>query len=334
MAIYSIAALYQFVSLPDYEQLKEPLLSKMLNSEIKGTVLLAAEGINGTVAGKPEAIEAFLEWLSSDAIWHDRLTALEIKFSTADEVPFPRCKVKLKKEIVTMGIPNADPAATVGTYVDPQEWNALISEPDVLLIDTRNDYEVKLGQFNGATNPKTETFREFPEYAKRTLDPAKHKKIAMYCTGGIRCEKSTSFLKSMGFEEVYHLKGGILKYLEKVPEEESLWEGECFVFDERVAINHQLQPGNYEQCHACRLPLAPDDLKHPYYVAGESCPNCYSDKTPEQRARYRERQKQIDLAQQRGEKHTGEQAATIRQRRRAEKKAAKENQRTQNQGRA
>ncbi|KZX83117.1 hypothetical protein A3717_34925, partial [Alcanivorax sp. HI0013] len=210
--------------------------------------------------------------------------------------PFLRTKVKLKKEIVTMGVEGIDPNRTVGTYLSPQEWNAVISDPETLLIDTRNDYEVEVGTFKGAINPETRTFREFPEYVKETLDPARHKKVAMFCTGGIRCEKSTAYLKEQGFEEVYHLKGGILKYLEEMPKEESLWEGECFVFDERVTVDHDLNPGEFDQCHACRRPISEEEKASEKFQLGVSCPKCFDESSPEQKARFAERQKQIELA--------------------------------------
>ncbi len=227
-----IAALYRFVALDDYRELQAPLLAEMQRLDILGTVLLAHEGINGTVAGSETHINALLDWLETGECWRDRLTGLEIKKSWTDTPPFARCKVKLKKEIVTMGIEDINPEQSVGTYVDPADWNALISDPNVILIDTRNEYEVQVGAFRGAINPHTTNFRQFPGYAQRELETYKNKKVAMYCTGGIRCEKSTAYMKSLGFEEVYHLKGGILKYLEEVPREESLWEGECFVFDD------------------------------------------------------------------------------------------------------
>lgn len=324
---YCVAALYRFISLPEFELLKPALLECMQENNICGTLLLAVEGINGTVAGTEQDIDALLDWLRTDEIWQGRLTATEVKKSWTDERPFHRCKVKLKKEIVTMGVEGIDPNEVVGTYIDPKDWNDLISDPDVVTIDTRNDYEVKIGQFKGAIDPNTKTFREFPDYAQRELDPQKNKKVAMYCTGGIRCEKSTAYMKSLGFEEVYHLKGGILKYLEEVPKEESLWEGECFVFDERVAVDHDLQPGHYVQCHACRMPLDAEDLKSEHYVPGESCGYCHDQVTPEQRERFREREKQIRLAAERGESHIGESFEEVRDRRRAEKAQLKEEQR-------
>jgi len=229
-----VSALYKFVTLDDYATLRKPLLKLMEEHQLKGTLLLAKEGINGTIAGDRKGIDALLAWLRADP----RFADIETKESYEQAMPFYRSKVKLKKEIVTMGIDGIDPKNIVGTYVKPKDWNALISDPDVLLIDTRNDYEVKIGAFKGAVNPETETFREFSQYVKQQLDPAKHKKVAMYCTGGIRCEKSTAYLKEQGFENVYHLQGGILKYLEEVPAEQSEWQGECFVFDNRVAVNH------------------------------------------------------------------------------------------------
>jgi UPF0176 protein len=260
-------------------------------------------------------------------VFNDRLAALDVKKSYTDSPPFARCKVKLKREIVTMGMPDIDPTTSAGTYVTPQEWNALISDPEVITIDTRNEYEIKVGTFGGAVNPHTNTFREFPSYAKRALNPERHRKIAMFCTGGIRCEKSTAYLKSQGFDEVYHLQGGILRYLEEIPPEESLWHGECFVFDERVAVDHGLEPGSYQQCHACRMPLAAEELQSPMYIAGESCPYCHEKTTRDQRERYREREKQVKLAQQRGEDHIGSKAGKISEARRARKLRGKESQR-------
>ena len=322
-----VTALYRFVALPDHAELREPLLEQLRAHGIRGTLLLADEGINGTIAGSEAAIDGLLDWLTRHPVFGDRLGALDVKKSWHSTMPFLRSKVKLKKEIVTMGITGIDPNKTVGTYVQPADWNALISAPDVVTIDTRNDYEVRIGTFKDAVNPHTETFREFPDYVRSELDPEKHKKVAMFCTGGIRCEKSTAYLKELGFEEVYHLQGGILKYLEEVPEEESLWEGECFVFDERVAVDHQLQPGGYTQCHACRAPLSAADTAHPHYVPGESCPHCHATTSAEQRARFAERQKQIQLARERGEQHIGDDMETVRAERQAQKIAAKEKQR-------
>jgi UPF0176 protein len=302
MSQYLTAALYKFVSLSDYQNLQAPILAKCLEHRIKGTLLLAAEGINGTIAGAPEDIKAILEYLREDS----RLSDLEHKESYADQHPFYRMKVKLKKEIVTMGVSDVNPNDVVGTYVKPEDWNDLISDPDVILLDTRNDYEVSIGTFKGAVDPKTTTFREFPKFVEQNLDKTKNKKVAMFCTGGIRCEKASSYMKQQGFEEVYHLQGGILKYLETVPKEESMWEGECFVFDQRVAVKHGLEVGDYDQCYACRMPLSPEELKSDKYTPGISCPHCY-DKTSEQKkAALTERQKQVILAKQRGETHIGE----------------------------
>lgn len=302
MSHYLTAALYKFVNLSDYQALQAPLLAECLKHNIKGTLLLAEEGINGTIAGQAEDIQQILNYLRSDP----RLADLEHKESYSDEHPFYRMKVKLKKEIVTMGIPSVSPTKTVGTYVKPEDWNALISDPDVILLDTRNDYEVHIGTFKGAVDPKTTTFREFPEFVAQTLDKTKHKKVAMFCTGGIRCEKASSFMVEQGFEEVYHLQGGILKYLETVKEEDSLWQGECFVFDQRVGVKHGLAVGDYDQCYACRMPLSPEELKSSQYVAGISCPHCYDHVSEEKKAALTERQKQVILAKKRGENHIGE----------------------------
>jgi len=298
---YIVAALYKFASLPDYRELQPTLLDFCIDHDLKGTLLLAEEGINGTVAGSREAIDALMAYLRSDP----RLADIEHKESFAEKAPFYRMKVRLKKEIVTLGVPGINPNNKVGTYVPPEDWNALISDPDVIVIDTRNDYEYDIGTFKGAIDPHTTTFREFPDYVEKHLDPAKHKKVAMFCTGGIRCEKASSFMMEQGFEEVYHLQGGILKYLENVPAEESLWQGECFVFDQRVAVRHGLELGEYDQCHACRHPLSPEEMQSAQYVAGISCPYCHDKLTAEKRASVAERQKQISLAKQRGEAHLG-----------------------------
>lgn len=311
-----VCALYKFVTLEDYESLREPLLNFMQEHEIKGTLLLAREGINGTVAGSRQAIDQLKSRLDSD----ERFKGIAYKESFHEEMPFNRTKVKLKKEIVTMGVEDIDPRRIVGTYVKPQDWNALISDPEVVLIDTRNDYEVQIGTFRNAVNPATDSFRQFPQYVQENLDPARHRKVAMFCTGGIRCEKSTAYLKQQGFEEVYHLEGGILKYLEEVPEEESLWVGECFVFDERVAVNHRLEKGRYDLCHACRLPIAEEDKASELYQEGVSCPQCHDKLTPEQKARFQERERQIKLARQRGEEHIGEEAARLIEQRRLAKR--------------
>ena len=299
-----VAALYKFASLPDYKDVQPGLLALCNAQHIKGTLLLAEEGINGTVAGSRAAIDALLAYLRQDA----RLSDIEHKESFTDEMPFYRMKVRLKKEIVTLGVPGIDPNKSVGTYVKPEDWNALISDPEVVVIDTRNDYEYGIGTFKGAIDPETTTFRQFPDYVKNNLDPARNKKVAMFCTGGIRCEKASAYMLQQGFEEVYHLQGGILKYLETVPEEESLWEGECFVFDQRVAVKHGLEVGDYDQCFACRHPISAKDMASPKYVKGISCPRCYDKLSPEKRASIVERQKQIELARQRGEEHIGDSA--------------------------
>ncbi len=296
-----ITALYKFVALPDYQALREPLLQACLDAGIKGTLLLASEGVNGTIAGTQEATNQILAYLQSDP----RLKDLSYKQSFDENMPFYRTKVKLKKEIVTMGVEGIDPQQVVGTYVAPKDWNQLISDPDVLLIDTRNDYEYELGTFKGAVNPNTASFREFPEYVNNNLDPNVHKKVAMFCTGGIRCEKSTALLKEQGFEEVYHLHGGILQYLEDVPSDKSLWNGECFVFDNRVSVDHDLQPGTYDLCHGCREPITQADKASPLYLEGVHCPRCHDRQTPEQRERFMERQKQVTLARQRNQPHIG-----------------------------
>ena len=299
---YLTAALYKFVSLPDYTALQANIHAVCVAHHIKGTILLANEGINGTIAGLPDDIHSVLNYLRQDP----RFADLTHKESYSETHPFYRMKVKLKKEIVTMGVPSVNPNNTVGTYVKPEDWNALISDPDVILLDTRNDYEVHIGTFKGAVDPKTTTFREFPQYVKNNLDKAKHKKVAMFCTGGIRCEKASSYMLDLGFDEVYHLQGGILKYLETVPEAESLWQGECFVFDQRVAVKHGLEVGEFDQCYACRMPLSIEELKSPQYTAGISCPNCYSSLTEEKKKSLTERQKQVILAKNRGKSHIGE----------------------------
>ncbi len=295
----AVCALYKFARLEDFQSLRQPLLDLMARHHIRGTLLLAAEGINGTVAGTRKSIDELLCFLQSDP----RLTELECKLSFSDTNPFCRAKVRLKKEIVTLGVAEIDPRNTVGTYVDPKDWNELISDPDTVLIDTRNDYEISIGTFKNARNPNTESFRQFPEYVEKNLDPSRHRKIAMFCTGGIRCEKSTAYLKELGFEDVYHLKGGILKYLEEVPAEDSLWEGECFVFDNRVAVNHDLDAGSYDLCHACRMPITEEDKQSALFEQGVSCPHCHDRLSEERKTSFRERERQIQLACARGEEH-------------------------------
>ncbi|MFT4610268.1 MAG: UPF0176 protein [Cellvibrionaceae bacterium] len=296
-----VATLYRFVSLPEYQELRQPLIDFCERYAIKGTILLAQEGINGTVAASRESIDELLSYLHKNP----KLSAINCKESLYDEPPFYRMKVKLKQEIVTMGIEGIDPNKVVGSYVKAQDWNTLIDDPEVLVVDTRNYYEVAIGTFKGAQDPLTTNFREFPRYVAENLDPEKHKKVAMFCTGGIRCEKSTAFLKEQGFDEVYHLQGGILQYLKDVPKEESRWEGECFVFDNRVAVNHDLEKGTYDQCHGCRHPITEDDKLSDKYLLGVACPRCYDNQTDEQKSRFNERQKQIELAHQRHQTHIG-----------------------------
>lgn len=325
MSQYVVCALYKFVELNHYQELRAPLLALMEENHIRGTLLLAQEGINGTVASSRQGIDTLMAWLESDPSLKDTV----YKESFASELPFNRTKVKLKKEIVTMGVEGIDPRHVVGTYVTAQDWNALISDPEVLVVDTRNDYEVQLGTFKNALNPKTETFREFPHYVQEHLDPQKHKKVAMFCTGGIRCEKSTAYLKQQGFDEVYHLEGGILKYLEQVPEEQSLWQGDCYVFDGRVAVGHGLTESDYHICHACRLPITEEDKQSNKYQQGVSCPQCFGTHSEEQLQRFREREKQVQLAKLRGESHIGEESGARIERRRFEKLARKAAQRRQ-----
>ena len=323
---YQVSALYHFARLENFEALKQPLLDCMLANEVKGTLLLANEGINGTIAGTTEGIKAVFNHLNADP----RLQDIRSKESFTDTLPFYRSKVKLKKEIVTMGVEGIDPRHVVGTYVKPEDWNELISDPEVVVVDTRNDYEYQIGSFENALNPNTETFREFPDYVAKNLDPEKHKKVAMFCTGGIRCEKSTAYLKEQGFEDVYHLEGGILKYLEEVPKEDTMWEGECFVFDNRVAVNHDLEKGQYDQCFACRYPITEEEKQSEKYQKGVSCPHCYDQTTAEQREQFAEREKQMQLAKARGEDHIGMSASDAIAKRRAEKNDAKNRMRASN----
>ena len=284
-----IAAFYKFVSLDDYQNRRQPLLNLCQQYNIKGTILLAAEGINGTIAGTRSSIDTILAALRSDPCFAD----LEHKESTATKSPFDRLKVRLKREIVTFGIPTVNPSNLVGTYVKPQNWNELIANPDVLVIDTRNHYEVEIGSFAGSIDPHTDSFTEFPAYVAAQLDPQQHKHIAMFCTGGIRCEKASSYLLSQGFEHVYHLQGGILKYLEEIPAAQSQWQGECFVFDDRVAVTHGLAPGTHQLCWGCGNPISPADLTSPHYEPSICCPRCYATITPEQRASRTERWRQL-----------------------------------------
>lgn len=305
MAQFLVAALYKFVRLDNFRDMQAPLLEVCQNNDVTGTLLLAQEGINGTIAGPEAGIRAVLAYLHADP----RLATLTHKESWADKQPFYRMKVKLKREIVTMGIPNVEAETRAGKYVKPEDWNQLITDPDVVVVDTRNDYEVAIGTFKGAVNPETVSFTQFPDWVKQESTDGgvlrQKKKVAMFCTGGIRCEKSTAYLRSQGFDEVYHLEGGILKYLETVPAEQSLWDGECFVFDERVSVVHGLDQGSYELCRACRFPLSDADKQSPQFEPGVSCPHCHDKHTEEQKQRFRERQKQTELAAQRRERHIG-----------------------------
>lgn len=314
-----VCALYKFVTLENFTHLQAELLELLKNHKVKGTLLLANEGINGTVAGSEQGINALLAWMDTD----ERLKGITYKLSYTENMPFLRTRVKLKREIVTMGVEGIDPKRTVGTYIKPGDWNALISDPDVTVVDTRNNYEIAIGTFKNAIDPQTESFREFPRYVTKNLDPARHKKVAMFCTGGIRCEKSTAYLKEQGFEEVYHLEGGILKYLEEIPEKESLWEGECFVFDERVSVNHALEPGQYDMCYGCRRPITEDDKQNKRYARGVSCPHCYHKLTDTQRQRFSEREKQVQLAHKRGQAHMGNGATQVSSKNRQTKQAIK-----------
>lgn len=296
----TVAALYRFARFDDPATLRTSLLTLCEAQGIKGTILLASEGINGTIAGSDPAIEAVLAHIRT----LPGCAAIDVKFSSAATMPFHRMKVRLKREIVTMGQPDIDPL-NVGHYVAPADWNALIDAPDTIVIDTRNAYEVKVGSFAGAIDPETASFSEFPDWFRAHRDSIGDKKVAMFCTGGIRCEKATALLKAEGIDQVYHLKGGILKYLEEVPPAESRWQGECFVFDERVAVGHGLAPGSHDLCRACRMPVSAGDRQSPDYVEGISCPACAATRDADQRAGYAERHRQVTLARNRGEAHVG-----------------------------
>lgn len=299
--MYTVAALYHFTRFDDPAALRGPLLDLCKSNGIMGTLLLAKEGINGTIAGPRAGIDAVLAHIRA----LPGCDGLEWKESTASTPPFHRMKVRLKKEIVTMGQPDVDPVARVGNYVEPADWNDLISAPDVAVIDTRNDYEVAIGTFEGAVDPETKSFGEFPEWWEKNKHRFHNKRIAMFCTGGIRCEKSTNYLMGQGVEDVYHLKGGILKYLEEVPQEQSKWDGECFVFDARVSVGHGLTEGPHILCHACRRPLRPEDRDNPAFEQGVSCHQCIHETSEADKSRFRERQKQMQLAKARGTHHIG-----------------------------
>lgn len=303
---YKVAALYHFAVVDDPAALKPEILAACEANGLKGTILLAPEGINGTIAGEAAGIDAAIIFLRN----LPQFAGLEVKYSTAADMPFLRMKVRLKKEIVTMGVEGIDAARAKGDYVDPLDWNDMVADPDTIVIDTRNAYEVAIGSFEGAINPDTETFRDFPtwfdDFSKQLRETSdKQPKIAMFCTGGIRCEKATAYVKAQGFDDVHHLKGGILKYLENVPEENSHWNGDCFLFDQRVAVGHGLKQSDYDQCHACRMPLNAAERASEKYVPGEACPHCYDSRTDEQRERYRERQRQVEKAAEEGRQHLG-----------------------------
>lgn len=301
----TVAALYRFARFEDPAALRPPLQALCDAVGIKGTLLLAREGINGTIAGHEDSLANVIEHIRS----LPGCAQLDVKYSSAGAMPFYRMKVRVKKEIVTMDAGDLDPAVNAGFYVEPRNWNALIADPDTILIDTRNDYEVGIGTFEGAIDPGTRSFSEFPAWfdaqARQLREQGREPKIAMFCTGGIRCEKSTAFVKSRGFDDVFHLKGGILKYLETVPEEDSKWTGECFVFDERVAVGHGLRQGEHGLCRACRMPVSVQDRASPHYEEGVSCPRCHDERDEAQRARYRERHRQVLAAETRGEAHIG-----------------------------
>ena len=307
MTPYLTAAFYKFVALPDFEGLKDPLLTVCHEHRVKGMVLLAGEGINSTIAGPEHGVRAVLAWLRADP----RLADLVHKEAWCDKAPFYRMKVKLKREIVTMGVPEANPSLLAGTYVKPEQWNALISDPDVVVIDTRNQYEVDIGTFSGAVDPHIASFSQLPKWVDEAsqlhAQAGKKPKVAMFCTGGIRCENSTALLRLRGFEEVYHLEGGILKYLETIPPEQSLWQGACFVFDERVSVGHGLQVGEHGLCRACRRPISEADKLHAQYEEGVSCAQCYDSTTDVQKSGARERIRQWRLAKERGQSWIGEQ---------------------------
>ncbi len=325
---YKVMAIYKFADLPDADAIQPALAAFCCARGIRGTLILAPEGINGTVAGTQAAIDALAEWLFAGEMLNGRLRGAEVKYSSASEMPFLRMKVRLKPEIVTLRAPEANPAKQVGTYVEPGDWNGLIERNDVVLVDTRNDYEVGLGTFQRALDPATKNFTEFKDYVATHLDPSRDKKVAMFCTGGIRCEKASSYLLSQGFEEVFHLKGGILKYLEVVPQDESRFAGECFVFDERVSVGHGLVEGDATLCRACRHPLTAADRASADYAEGVSCPHCVGDADKHEAAA--ERQKQMTLAKARGAAHLGDDAAQLAAERKAEKRALAEASRARN----
>ena len=302
--MYKVAALYKFNSIKDPLKLQEELRTVLKKHSVYGTILVGKEGLNGTIAGSNKSIDIALDFIRSISGFKD----IDIKYSDSNINPFVRLKVKLKDEIVTIGDRSIDPNNIVGKYVDASSWNNLISDKNTILIDARNDYEYSIGTFKNSINPKTAKFRDFPQWVEDegfSEEDKKSKKVAMFCTGGIRCEKASSYMKSVGFDDVYHLKGGILKYLEETPKEKSLWEGECFVFDDRVSVNHNLEPGSYDMCHGCRMPITESDKESNKYIKGVACDKCFDTTTEEQKSRYMSRQKQVDLAKKRNQKHIG-----------------------------
>ncbi len=298
---FQVSGFYKFTEVKDPEKLKKDLDQYLENTSILGTVLIALEGVNGTISGPKLEVEAFIEQLAKSI----EVESIPFKVAKAAIRPFHRMKVRVKKEIVTLGIDGIDPNKKVGQYVKPVDWNDLIQREDVLLVDTRNDYEYCVGSFKGAVNPNTKSFREFPDYVDSSMNPTKNPKVAMFCTGGIRCEKATAMMLEKGYKEVYHLEGGILEYFNQIPQDKSLWDGECFVFDERVTVNQDLEQGDYEMCHACRMPLNQEERQSVHYVEGVSCPHCFETLTEEKKSRLEQRNLQMKLAKQRNEKHIG-----------------------------
>ncbi|MEL6750793.1 MAG: rhodanese-related sulfurtransferase [Pseudomonadota bacterium] len=313
---FTIAALYRFADVPDPVALQARMSARCEQGGVKGTLLIAPEGVNGTLAGSAEGISAVVAALEGEGF-----APLDVKYSLAETPPFPRLKVRLKREIVTLGVPGVDAANDAGTYVEPRDWNALIDAPETVVIDTRNDYEVRLGTFEGALDPETKSFGELPDWVDTSLDVAKDTPIAMFCTGGIRCEKSTALLKAKGFTNVHHLKGGILKYLEEVPEEDSRFDGRCFVFDERVSVGHGLVVGDDVLCYGCKMPLTALEQASPLYEPGIACPHCADTITTEQRTRFANRQAQIDRQRASGREHLAVNLEVERARKRAEREA-------------
>ena len=303
--MFKVAALYKFSEIDNPLEIQISLKKTLKELSIYGTILVGSEGINGTIASEDkENLNRALIYLRGLQGFED----LDIKFSDSKKNPFIRLKIKLKDEIVSIGDKSIDPLKTVGEYVKPEDWNSLLQEDDILLIDTRNDYEYSIGTFRDSINPKTKKFRDFPKWLKEqdfTKEDKNNKKVAMFCTGGIRCEKASSFMKNEGFKKVYHLKGGVLKYFESVSKDKSLWDGECFVFDDRVSVKHDLSIGDYDMCHGCRMPITENDKKTKKYIRGVACPNCFDQTTEEQKSRYKSRQKQMELAKQRNQKHLG-----------------------------